>query len=102
MVAMISKIILFFKSKWNLKIIKKSKFLIIGYDNSKFILRYLPINKTEIISFKDINLYITFQILLSKRKISKLLIVLLVNDNILLGVKFLNIMLLYYLIVSFV
>ena len=69
---MLNKIKLFFEKKWIFKKITKSDFLIIEHDNSNFILKYLPVNKTQILSFKILNLYIILKILFSKRKISKL------------------------------
>ena len=69
---MFKKILILFRKKWEFQKIKKVKYLIIGFDNSNLILKYIPINKTNIISFKVINFYIIFHLLLNNKKINKL------------------------------
>jgi surface carbohydrate biosynthesis protein len=69
---MLKKILILFIKKWEFKKIKKIRYLIIGQDHSKFILKYLPSNKAEIVSFKIINFYIIFHLFFNNKRISKL------------------------------
>mgnify|MGYP001479069281 CR=1 FL=1 len=67
---MFKKIFILLKKKIKFK--KNIKYLIIGFDNSDLILRYIPTSKTEIVSFKIINFYIIIHLLLNNEKITKL------------------------------
>jgi surface carbohydrate biosynthesis protein len=66
------KILTILQIKWEFKRIRKKSHLIIGHDNSHHILKYIPKNKAEIISFRIVNLEIIFKLFLERKKISKL------------------------------
>ena len=72
----LNKIVILLKIKWQFKKIKKQRHLIIGHHNSSYILKYIPKNKAEIISFDPVhavvNFWIIFQLLMEWKKISKL------------------------------
>jgi surface carbohydrate biosynthesis protein len=68
----LNKIYIILQTKWEFKTVKKQNHLIIGHDHSNYILKYIPKNKAQIISFKKINFYIFFKLFLEKKKISKL------------------------------
>mgnify|MGYP006090057283 CR=1 FL=1 len=65
----LNKIYIILQTKWEFKTVKKQNHLIIGHDHSNYILKYIPKNKAQIISFKKINFYIFFKLFLEKKKL---------------------------------
>ena len=68
----LNKILTILQTKWEFKAIRKKSHLIIGHDNSHHILKYIPKNKAEIISFKIVNIQVISKLFLERKKISKL------------------------------